>query len=465
METDGMEAIEKKQRSKKGSEKRVVEVFDAFKALSEEGAEEDKLFQKIKSGYGDLDGHEKGALFRKLMEDIEVSKDEIAHLLEELSRCDADDPNWLRLLSKLRGRAYSPRLEIFRKISRSPGGLKFLLDFRGDLLSLQRFSETNLRPLDADIVLLFEVWFQDGFLYLEEITLDSSYRQVELIKNSDLVHPMTNIEEMGQRLGEDRRCFALYHRLIPYEPIIFIEVALTRGIVKQISEIIDMDQHRTPKGEANTAIFYSINNTQNGLAGLGLGKMLIGQVVDYLRKENEQIKNFATLSPLPGFWENYFLPILEGKDEAFTLKRQDVPSYFGRRQLVRIMESAGVKRGRTRAFSRALLSILSDEGWKENEELKKILNQPLIKIAYHYISQEKNPQNRPLNPVTNFHLANGANVSQKNVNFLANPSSKGLTESCGIMVNYIYSSSWLSQLRRSFRWFDKMEIRGIFSRP
>jgi hypothetical protein len=465
METDRMEPLEKKQPSKKGSEKRVVEVLKAFKMLSEEGAEEDKLFKKIKSHYRALDEHEKGELFRTLMEDVEVSKEEIGHLLEELSRCDADDPNWLRLLSKLRGRAYSPRLNIFRKISRSPGGLKFLLDFRGDLLSLQRFSRTNLRPLDADIILLFEVWFQDGFLYLEEITLDSSYRQVELIKDSDLVHPMTNIEEMGQRLGEDRRCFALYHRLIPYEPIIFIEVALTRGIVRHMAEIIEMDKPGTPKGEADTAIFYSINNTQNGLAGLGLGKMLIGQVVDYLRKENEQIKNFATLSPLPGFWENYLQPILGGKGESFLLRREDVPSYFGRRQLVRIMERAGVKRGRTRAFARALLSILSGEEWKEDEELRKIFHQPLVRIAYHYISQEKNPQNRPLNPVTNFHLANGATVSQKNVNFLANPSSKGLTESCGIMVNYIYTPTWLSQIRRSFRWFDRLEIRGIFSRP
>jgi hypothetical protein len=464
METDRMDPIDKKQRSNKGSHKRVAEVFDAFKKLSEEGVEEDKLFRKIKSRYKTLADHEKGELFRILMENIEVSKEEIAHLLEDLSRCDADDPNWLKFLSKLRGRAYSPRLNIFRKISRSPGGLKFLLDFRGDLLSLQRFSKISLRPLDADIILLFEVWFQDGFLYLEEITLESSYRQVELIKDSDLVHPMTNIEEMGQRLGEDRRCFALYHRLIPYEPIIFIEVALTRGIAKHIVEIIEMDKPQTPKGEADTAIFYSINNTQNGLTGLGLGKMLIGQVVDYLRKENEQIKNFSTLSPLPGFWENYLQLILEGRDESFALKREDVPSYFARRQLGKLMEIAGVKKGRTRAFSRALLTILSDEEWKEKEELKKILHQPLVKIAYHYISQEKNPENRPLNPVTNFHLANGASVSQKNVNFLANPSSKGLTESCGIMINYIYTSSWLSQIRRSFRWFDKLEVRGIFSR-
>jgi malonyl-CoA decarboxylase len=464
MESDGMEPTEKKQGSKKDAKKRVVHVLKAFKSLSEEGAEEDRLFQRIKSLYGALDEYEKGELFRTLMEEIEVSKEKIGHLLETLSQCGADDPKWLKLLSKLRSRARSPRLNIFRKISRSPGGLKFLLDFRGDLLSVQRFSKTDLSPLDADIILFFEVWFQDGFLYLEEITLDSSYRQIELIKNSDLVHPMTNIEEMGQRLGEDRRCFALYHRLIPYEPIIFIEVALTAGMIRHIAEIIEMDTDRTPKAEADTAIFYSINNTQNGLAGLGLGKMLIGQVVNYLRKENEEIKNFATLSPLPGFWGNYFKPILEGKDESFALRREEVPSYFAKKQLGRIMESAGVKRGRTRALTRALLSILSNEEWTKDEELRKILHQPLVKIAYHYISEEKNPQNRPLNPVTNFHLANGATVSQKDVNFLANPSNKGLKESCGIMVNYVYTSSWLSQIRRSFKWFDRLEVRGIFSR-
>lgn len=461
---DMMEPVDKSGRSRKGSEKRVGEVLRTFRELGKEGAEEEDLFQRIRTRYDRLDEREKGKFFWTLMEDVEVSKEQIAPILEELSVCNADDPNWPRLLSELRGRAYSPRLHVFRKISRAPGGLKFLLDFRGDLLALQRYSKVNLKPLGADITLLFELWFQDGFLYLEEITLDSSYRQVEIIKDSDLVHPMTRIEEMGQRLGEDRRCFALYHRLIPYEPIIFIEVALTKGIVRHISEIIEMDQPQTPKREADTAVFYSINNTQNGLTGLGLGKMLIGQVVDYLRKENDQIRNFVTLSPLPGFWERYFRPILQGKDEAFLLKRGDIPSYFSSRQQVRLMEIAGVRRGRTRAFTRALLSILSQENWTKSEELARILHQPLTKIAYHYISQEKNPQNRPLNPVTNFHLANGATVLQKNVNFLANPSSKGLKESCGIMVNYIYTSSWLSQIRRSFRWFDKLEIKGIFSR-
>jgi len=459
-----IKAIKRKKMPKDRLDKKGADILNLFQELREAGAEEDKLFRKVKSLYETLKDHEKEALFRAIIEKIEVSKEEVVRLSKELSTLDTDDPGWSKSLSELRSGSYSPRLDIFRKISRTPGGLKFLLDFRGDLLSIQRFSETNFKPLDADIVLLFELRFQDGFLYLEEITPDSPYRQIELIKNSDLVHPMSSIEQMGQRLGKDRRCFALYHRLIPYEPIIFIEVVLTTRIVRNISEIIDVDLNQTGDEDANTAIFYSINNTQNGLAGLGLGKMLIGQVVDCLKKENELIKTFATLSPLPGFWGNYFRPIMEGKDAPFALKQEDVITFFSRREIARIMAKAGVQGGEPEQFNKALLSILSDEEWVKNEELSKTLLNPLVKIAYYYISKEKNPQNKPLNPVANFHLENGATVSQRNVNFFANPSGRGLKESCGIMVNYIYTSDWLSQIRRSFRWFDKMEIKGIFSR-
>ncbi|MDY7034772.1 MAG: malonyl-CoA decarboxylase family protein [Thermodesulfobacteriota bacterium] len=454
-------------KSKKSPAKNVVNIFNAFQELREIGAKEDLLFQRIKSIYETLNNDEKEDFFRTIIETIEVSKELLSPLLGDLVACNAGDPNWPKLLSDLRQQTYSPRLNLFRKISRSPGGLKFLLDFRRDLLSIQRFSKIDLKPLDSDIILLFELMFQDGFLYLEEITLDSSYRQLELIKNSDLVHPMTSIEEMGQRLGKDRICFALYHRLIPYEPVIFIEVALTRGIVESIAEIINIDANRTSKRDADTAdtaIFYSINNTQQGLTGLGLGKMLIGQVVDYLRRENEQIKNFATLSPLPGFWKNYLRPILEGHDDSFTLKYSDLISFFSKRQVNRIMTTREVMPDDPEHFNSTLLSVLSGEEWIKDEEMKRILRNPLNRIAYHYISKEKNIRNKPLNAVANFHLENGATVSPKNVNFLANPSNRGLKESCGTMVNYIYTSTWLSQIRRSFGWFDKMEIKGIFSR-
>ena len=451
--------MEKIQILERDPDKKVTDILKICVKLGQESTNDEESFQGIKSLYRTLDEPQKEIFFKSIIKRIEVSLEDLQPLLDELSDCSRDDPNLSVVLTELRSHIVSPRLNIFRKISRLPGGLKFLLDFRGDLLSTQRFSKSNLKPLESDLTLLFELWFQGGFVYLEEITLDSSYRQIDLIKKSDLVHPMISIEEMGQRLGKDRRCFALYHRLIPYEPIVFIEVALSNGIVRNIGEIIQRGKDLVEESDADTAIFYSINNTQNGLTGLGMGKMLIGQVVDYLKRENDQIKKFVTLSPLPGFWKRYFKPVLEGKDESFILKHTDIITYFSKKQQGKIMAYSDLKDVNMEQFNASLLSILSDGSWVKEREWIEILRDPLVKIAYEYISKEKNPKNKPLNPVANFHLGNGATVSLKNVNFLANPSSKGLDESCGIMVNYLYTQDWLTRIRRSLKRFGKMEFR------
>ncbi len=452
-----MEKLKKGQADKPGA------LLRLFQELLREDIKERDLFPQIKSLYHSLDDHEKESFFLDLMTAIEVSIETLLPLLEAPAVDNPEDPQWPLWLSKLRGRLYSPRLNLFRKIAHSPGGLRFLLDFRRDLLTIHRSSGIDLKPLDFDIVLLFELWFQEGFLILEEITLDSAYRQIELIKNSDLVHPMVSIEEMGQRLGKDRRCFALYHRLIPYEPIIFIEVALTRGLIGNITDIIDKETSRDSEGDKDTAIFYSINSTQQGLAGLGLGKMLIGQVVNYLKQEKPEIRTFATLSPIPGFWENYLKPALEGRDQAFSLKQADISTFFSKRQISRIMAMSAPAQEAPGGFHHVLLSLLSEDHWVREKELIKDLKQPLVKIAYHYILTEKNLRGRPLNPVANFHLGNGAKISQRNVNFLGNPTPRGLKDSCGLMINYVYTSTWLSQMRRSFRWLDKTDFHNLFS--
>ncbi len=452
-----MEKLKKRRTDKPSA------LLKLFQELLREDIKERELFLRIKSLYLSFDDHEKESFFLNLMTTIEVSKETLLPLLEVPVVNNSDDPQWPLWLSKLRGRLYSPRLNLFRKIAHSPGGLKFLLDFRRDLLMIHRSSRIDLTPLDFDIVLLFELWFQEGFLILEEITLDSAYRQIELIKNSDLVHPMVSLEEMGQRLGKDRRCFALYQRLILYEPIMFIEVALTRGLTGNITNIIDKEASQDSEEEKDTAIFYSINNTQQGLTGLGLGKMLIGQVVNYLKQEKPEIRTFATLSPIPGFWENYLKPALAGRDQNFFLKQGDIPNFFSKRQISRIMARPVQTEEATKTFNRNLLSLLSEDHWTREEKLIKDLKQPLVKIAYHYILTEKNPRGKPLNPVANFHLGNGATVSQKNINFLGNPTPRGLKDSCGLMVNYIYTSTWLSQMRRSLRRLDKTDFHNLFS--
>ncbi|WP_084517091.1 malonyl-CoA decarboxylase domain-containing protein [Desulfatiglans anilini] len=444
-----------------GSSSMVQQVLRAFDELEKEGRPLAAAFQTLRAGYHALGEPDRLRLFLEMLRRVEVSKASVASPIEALAQCDEGDPRWAGLLADLRRRILSPRLRRFRKLAHIPGGLKFILDFRGDLLAAQREGGVELGALDADIVFLLEMWFQEGFLYLEEITLDSSYRQIELIKNNDMVHPMTRIEEMGRRLGKDRRCFALYHRLLPFEPVIFIEVALTSGLARSMEEVL------APAGEGSridTAIFYSINNTQNGLAGLGLGRMLIGKVVDYLRGENEHVRTFATLSPIPGFWKRYLRPVLEGRKTDARLTCREIAGFFSKKGAAVVRARSDGEAEGDEAFCRALARILGEEQWVRDEELRRSLEGPLKRTTYVYLTEEKTGRGKPLNPVAAFHLGNGATVAPRHIHFLANPTPRGLQESCGVMVNYVYDSDWLGQIRRTFQWFDLMEVRGIFRR-
>jgi hypothetical protein len=258
---------------------------------------------------------------------------------------------------------------------------------------------------------------------------------------------------MGRRLGADRRCFALYHQAMPREPVVFIEVALTRGLARSIHEILGEAQARKgrPK-DPDTAIFYSINNTQNGLAGLGLGKVLIFQVVEALKKNNPGIKTYATLSPIPGFRERYLKPILREEPAAFSLSRERLKSFFPKKIQPSILEEGSRIAGRkTEDWVAALEGALNRPAWIEDREFAALVQKPLEEIAFFYLTQEKNRRGRPLNPVANFHLTNGATVNPGNINFGANLSARGMAESCGLMVNYIYSQTWLQQIGRSMK--------------
>jgi hypothetical protein len=276
-------------------------------------------FQKI---YGSLPREDRVPFFEALGATFHVSKKLLAPDLQRL----LDDPDdrsasWQRRIGDLRRKISSPYRTIFTPFLNLPGGLKFLLDFRVDLLAAQRQHSLHLAALDEDLTDLFNTWFQQGLLVLQEISQDSPYHQIRFLKDHDLVHPMASLEEMGRRLGADRRCFALYHQALPREPVVFIEVALTRGLARSIHEIIKdgplaASQARTP----DTAIFYSINNTQNGLAGLGLGKVLIFQVVEALKKDPEG--GFVTVKLL-----GEGRPIVLDKNEAAAAQKRILEKY------------------------------------------------------------------------------------------------------------------------------------------
>lgn len=418
----------------------------------QEGSVEGLL--EFQEQYGSLPAEDRVFFFETLLRTFTIPKKTLVPDIQDLLAADDEEPgSWYRRMNDLRRKMESPLRQIFAQFINLPGGLKSLLDFRADLLVAQRQSAIHLEILDEEIAYLFNVWFQHGFLVLEEITQESSYRQIRFLKDHDLVHPMANLEEMARRLGDDRRCFALYHRALLQEPVVFIEVALTRGLARSIHDILGeaaapVARTRLP----DTAVFYSINNTQNGLAGLGLGKVLIFQVVEALKKDHPTIRTFATLSPLPGFWEKYFKALLNGRDTAFVLKKERVSEFFPEKVrplvLAEVQRISGSKNG---DWLELLGQVLDRERWIDHQPLEDLLRKPLTRIAYFYLTQERDPQGKPLNPVAGFHLGNGATVQPHHVHFGANRSPRGLTESCGLMVNYIYSQTWLYQIGRTVK--------------
>ncbi len=399
-----------------------------------------ELLDEFRLAYRQSSRAVRESFFSLLLTRMEVQREPLeAPLAAIASAAPEDAVRWTSLLTDLRRKLESPRMRAFRRFLNASGGLKFLLDLRADVLS----ASLNLGPLDEEIAYLFTSWFQYGFLFLQEITQDSSYRQIRFLKEHDMVHPMASLEEMGNRLGDDRRSFALYHRAMPEEPIVFIEAALTRRIPTSIHEILD-DSRSGPESKPDTAIFYSINNAQNGLLGIGLGKLLIYQVVDAIKRDRPQVQTFATLSPVPGLLHRYLKPILAGNDGPFRMQRAELLRFFPESVRRKVLARAPVP-----DFGQALAQVLSDPRWIEDRALAKELEKPLTRIAFFHLSKETDTAGKPLNPVAGFHLGNGARLSPKNVYFGANRTERGVLDSCGIMVSYVYSSTWLHELSRS----------------
>jgi len=431
----------------------LVERLDRIQRRESDAAQEQ--LEAFRGGYQELSSEDRPALFVALMDRLEVSRDEIGSTLKQLERADQDDAaGWSRAVTDLRRRIESPRLRAFRKFVNLSGGIKFLLGLRADVLAALH-DDLDVHPLEDDLAHLFHSWFQQGFLFLEEITSDSPYRQIQFLQEHDMVHPMASLEEMGDRLGADRRCFALHHRVMPEEPIVFIEAALTRGMARSIHELIEPERVAGARGKRpDTAIFYSINNTQDGLAGLGLGRVLIFMVVEAIKADQPAIKTFATLSPIPGFFPRYLRPILEGRDAAFGLKRRALPSYFGEEARKDLLEHIGVDTpggSEETELAAAMLTALQKPAWVDDPVLVRRLRRPLREMAHYYLAREKPKRGRSANPVANFHLSNGATLAAKNINFAGNRSARGLQDSCGLMVNYVYSTTWLDQIGRLAR--------------
>ena len=318
--------------------------------------------------------------------------------------------------------AFSPkRVKILKQFLSLPDGMKFLVDMRADLFELKKI-KPELDIINQELKQIFVSWFDIGMLDLKRITWDSAASLLEKLIQYEAVHEIKSWSDLKNRLDSDRRCFAFFHYRMSAEPLIFVEVAFTQGIATNISEVLDEEAPRIDVSHADTAVFYSISNTQKGLANISFGNFLIKQVVAELIKNYKQLNNFVTLSPIPGF-SKWLLQVLESDEQDITDKA-DISAY--------LKEFCD---GDKEYFSTKLLQDLRSD-WYCDSGLAEVLKPLLLKLCFEYLTQAKNKRGYALDPVAHFHLLNGASIHQ--LNWLADTSPKGIKQSFGIMVNYMY---------------------------
>jgi malonyl-CoA decarboxylase len=361
------------------------------------------IARELLDRYRALGPDDRKAFFRVLAESFKPNPEAV----KRAAAAFLDTPGEAAL-HQLRDAVESPRQEFFRRLNLAPGATAEIVAMRRDLLRVLK-GEPAFASVDEDMAHLFASWFNRGFLVLRRIDWQTPAAILEKIIRYEAVHEIQGWEDLRRRLDPaDRRCFAFFHPSLIDEPLIFVEVALTREVPGHIQDLIgDPTPLSTePAPAPTTAVFYSISNCQEGLRGISFGNFLIKQVVEELAREQPQLKTFVTLSPVPTF----------------------------ARWLDRVVadEAAGVA---TEA-DRVALQMLSDPGWIDDPDEAETLKPTLLALAAHYFLQARSHDNRPIDPVARFHLGNGARLER--INWLGDVSEKGLREGHGLMVNYLY---------------------------
>ncbi|MBD2859441.1 malonyl-CoA decarboxylase [Spongiibacter sp. KMU-158] len=350
-------------------------------------------------GYQSLDQEERIAFFQQLHREFGANPDEILRCAEAFKQSQSIET--YRALSEA---IDPPRRKVFRAINMAPNGTATLIQMRKDVLALLK-DHPEFVSIDDGLKNLFISWFNRGFLTLERISWKTSADILEKLIAYEAVHEMDGWDDLRRRLASDRRCFAFFHPAMEDEPLIFVQVALVKGVAGNVQEILEAPMPEVDDHDFDSAIFYSISNCQDGLKGISFGNFLIKQVVVELQREFPQLKKFATLSPIPGFrrW-------LDGE---------------------RSKTSSPVMNG----AERQVLELLKSPTWMDDASAVEQLEPLLMRLCAHYLHDEKRGA-EPLDPVARFHLGNGAAIAR--LNWLGDRSENGLRQSCGVLVNYAY---------------------------
>src|SRR3954453_19015088 len=355
------------------------------------------MAREVLDRYRHLNDAQRLAFFEALTRDFGPDREKLARVIESWRAQRSDeDASDLHFASEPR------RQELVRRLNRAPGGTSELVAMRADLLRLMN-GHSELAALDRDVVHLLSSWFNRGFLVLRRIDWSTPANILEQIIRYEAVHEIRDWNDLRRRIDPvDRRCYAFFHPQLNDEPLIFVEVALTETIPTAIAPLLAAERQLVPTERARTAVFYSISNTQKGPGGISFGSFLIKQVVEELRRELPKLDTFITLSPVPGFMQ-------------WLKDADDVP---------------------LSDEERTLLENLDKPDWCENAELTAQLRTVVEPLAAHYFLKARTAKGRLIDSVARFHIGNGARLER--IDWLGDLSPKGLRESAGIMVNYLY---------------------------
>jgi malonyl-CoA decarboxylase len=354
------------------------------------------LAHEIVELYREMDAEQRFAFLDMLASEWAPDEERVKRAAEEYLK----SPGQEQLIALSRA-AESPRQELLRRLNIAPGGTAMIVKMREAILSTID-EKPHWRALEVDLRHLLTSWFNRGFLQFARIDWHTPAVVLEKLFEYEAVHEINGWDDLRRRLAEDRRCFAFFHPALPDEPLIFVEVALTHGMADKIAPLLSPPTDGERKEPADTAVFYSINSCQDGLTGISFGDLLIKQVVDALKSELPRVRKFCTLSPIPGF--RAWLERAQADSPLDPLAPEE-------------------------------RALFLDPHWADNEMTRRRLQKPLMSLCARYLVQEKR-NGRPIDPVARFHLGNGASIER--INWAGDLSDKGIRQSFGMMVNYLY---------------------------
>ncbi len=369
-----------------------------------------------------------GAFFDLLIQKFSPDPDDVVRC-GDAYRKDPSPAN----LARLRRAVRPPRQELFQRLNTAPGGTPVLVEMRRRLLN-DAHQNSEWAPIEADLAHLFASWFNRGFLVLQRIDWRTPAIILEKLIEYEAVHEIQGWRDLRRRLEADRRCYAFFHPALPDEPIIFIEVALTRGMSAKVQPLLDPDSPIFAPRDADCAVFYSFTNCQEGLRGVPFGSFLLNKVAEDLGREFPRLRTFATLSPISGF-------------------RDWLTAAPGNERLA------------------ALIEKLQGPQWFADKELSAEAQRQLGPACAYYLLYAKQGK-EPLDSVARFHLRNGARLER--INWLGDTSAMGMQRSLGLMVNYVYRLDDVAQNHESYtrehkitasRQIELLAKQSMLSRP